>query len=396
MLYYFNPLFDLTLAGMSSPKADIMGQEMSTLFLFMTDKSDILITDILFHPSYEKYLYSIGITMPKIIKSDSLEKIDTQDALVWGWTKESVKIIESFNGIFKIPRLSTIKKINSRQYCAIVNNIENNGVPHSLYCKTEELLKTNLSTIEKYPIVIKPTHGSSGFGFTFIEDQSKKNSLLKKIPRNLKQGGTIEPWLERTIDIGSYGVITQEGKLIDVQHYESIVSPFGGFIGNIFTQSKTIFQNYYEELHLALKQTAKRLYTEGYFGPFGCDSFIYRDINNNLKLAPVIEINGRQTMGKILQELHSKFATPSSYTLLTAIPLVYFSLDDYLSFHSNHKNIMYNSAKKEGVILLSPQKFSYDNGETFQTPRKYYFLIIGQTRDNVLKQRDALLNRTKK
>jgi hypothetical protein len=57
-----------------------------------------------------------------------------------------------------------------------------------------------------------------------------------------------------------------------------------------------------------LRDLAHRLRSEGYQGPVGVDSLLYRDENNQLKLKAIVEINPRWTMGRVALELEKKFA----------------------------------------------------------------------------------------
>jgi uncharacterized ferritin-like protein (DUF455 family) len=57
-----------------------------------------------------------------------------------------------------------------------------------------------------------------------------------------------------------------------------------------------------------LKDLAERLRAEGYRGPVGIDSLLYRDASGNLKLKAIVEINPRWTMGRVALELEKKLA----------------------------------------------------------------------------------------
>lgn len=56
-----------------------------------------------------------------------------------------------------------------------------------------------------------------------------------------------------------------------------------------------------DDVHAALEREAHRVAAAlgalGYFGPFGIDSFLYRDLDGRLRLQPRSEINARYSMG---------------------------------------------------------------------------------------------------
>src|ERR1019366_8753281 len=57
---------------------------------------------------------------------------------------------------------------------------------------------------------------------------------------------------------------------------------------------------FYGEIFAALETELRRV---DFTGPIGIDAFVYRDADGSVKLKPVVEINPRYTMGRVMVEL---------------------------------------------------------------------------------------------
>jgi hypothetical protein len=58
--------------------------------------------------------------------------------------------------------------------------------------------------------------------------------------------------------------------------------------------------NFYGEIFSTLETELRRV---DFTGPIGLDAFVYRDASGATKLKPIVEINPRYTMGRVLVEL---------------------------------------------------------------------------------------------
>jgi hypothetical protein len=77
-------------------------------------------------------------------------------------------------------------------------------------------------------------------------------------------------------------------------------------------------------LHQRLKELLEpRLREIGFQGAIGIDAFAYRDPEGGLRLKPVVEINPRYTMGRLMLELRRHVANGSSARLeLVGLPAI--------------------------------------------------------------------------
>jgi uncharacterized ferritin-like protein (DUF455 family) len=128
----------------------------------------------------------------------------------------------------------------------------------------------------------------------------------------------VEPWLERLADFsvqlemgvnglklcGYTGLLNDaRGQFIanfaEPHHHKRIPAK----IISLFREPKDIstrLLEFYAEIFAALETELRRA---DFAGPIGIDALVYRDTNGAVKLKPVVEINPRYTMGRVLVEL---------------------------------------------------------------------------------------------
>jgi hypothetical protein len=137
----------------------------------------------------------------------------------------------------------------------------------------------------------------------------------------------IEPWLERVIDFsiqlemepGGINLVGYSGLLNDWkgQYEGNWAGP--GFKGRIDVNFPTWFPrvrdisrrvlNFYGKI---CERLEKELRPAAYFGPIGIDAFIYRANTGECRLKPIVEINPRYTMGRLVLELMHHVAPGST------------------------------------------------------------------------------------
>ena len=128
----------------------------------------------------------------------------------------------------------------------------------------------------------------------------------------------VEPWLERVLDFsgqlemsasglklcGYTGLLNDargqfQANFAEPHHHKRIPARVVG----LFREPKDIstrLLEFYSEIFTALEVELRRV---DFTGPLGIDAFIYRDAAGAVKLKPIVEINPRYTMGRVLVEL---------------------------------------------------------------------------------------------
>lgn len=133
-----------------------------------------------------------------------------------------------------------------------------------------------------------------------------------------KQELVVEPWLERLQDFSIQLEMTTNGlklcgftglindargqfaaNFAESHHHKRIP----GKIVSLFRKSADISSRLLEFYDGVFAQLEAELRAVDFIGPLGIDAFVYRDAGDNVRLKPVVEINPRYTMGRVLVEL---------------------------------------------------------------------------------------------
>ncbi|HEX4342026.1 MAG TPA: DUF455 family protein, partial [Verrucomicrobiae bacterium] len=128
----------------------------------------------------------------------------------------------------------------------------------------------------------------------------------------------VEPWLERELDFSIQLEMSTHG--LKLCGFTGLLNDARGqFLGNwaeshfhtripqrvikLFRQPKNISRlmlDLYDHIFRLLETELRRV---DFTGPLGIDAFVYRDANGTPRLKPIVEINPRYTMGRVMVEL---------------------------------------------------------------------------------------------
>lgn len=169
-------------------------------------------------------------------------------------------------------------------------------------------------------LVLKAPFGASG-----QKNQRWRGEPTAKWAADIiqQQGAVIvEPWLERVLDFSVQYQMEAEG--LRLLGFVRLINDSRGQFRAVQCGPKTweganpeivrflhegclaIFDN-------GLRETLEgHLRLHGYLGPVGVDSMVYRNESRELKLKPVVEINPRYTMGRVVWELRRRVASGRS------------------------------------------------------------------------------------
>ena len=186
-----------------------------------------------------------------------------------------------------------------------------------------------------HKIVLKEAIGVAGSNaLRLFEPELLENQKLW-ITKVIESGREIvvEPWLDRVMDFSAQLEMTTSG--LKLCGYTGLINDARGqfqanWAGPKFEKSippavlaalrvtpragneiQLFFADLFDALAVELKKA-------GFLGPLGIDCFVYRDVNDALRLKPVVEINPRYTMGRLTVEL-MKRVSPGSYGLFRLV-----------------------------------------------------------------------------
>ena len=171
-----------------------------------------------------------------------------------------------------------------------------------------------------HKIVVKAAFGVAGsnalrlFEPEILETQKRWLANAFAHQREL----VVEPWLEREMDFSVQLEMTANG--LKLCGYTGLLNDARGQFQANFAEShhhkripakvisrfrepkdiSTRLLEFYAGIFAALETELRRV---AFTGPIGIDAFVYRDAAGAVKLKPVVEINPRYTMGRVLVEL---------------------------------------------------------------------------------------------
>lgn len=375
--YLLNALFDLELGGYPAKKVHRSVAEMSVLFLPFCRPEDAIILKVETRPEYLSYLRENGVVCGTGIHVQSVpdRTRDWQD-VAWGWNNEAVAVLGSTAANTR-PDCSIVKKINNRLFCYTISQTLGFGVPGSLFCGTVSEFATllNMSSVF-YPLVIKPAFGSSGFGLQVAVNRTGLQSMLPHVERYCAHGGcVVEPWCNREYDVSTGAVIAGDGSVSQVYMHRQWVNRYGAFFGICIEPDDPLIAVWKDRLSEMTDAYVAGIAAEGYFGPVGIDSFVYRDVYGEQLLAAGIEINARFTMGSLAHHLQRKMVPDGHFLLRFTgrkkchLPENYHDLQRLLGDNC------YNPLTHAGILLLTPLSACYLG--VWQQPQHAVFAIAG-------------------
>lgn len=178
-------------------------------------------------------------------------------------------------------------------------------------------------------VVVKQSLGLAGHNAIRLFEPELLDPQRRWLERTLARGQTlvVEPWLERVRDFSVQLEMTASGLKV-CGHTGLINDARGQFRANWAAPNfarrlpaavvaefaappgiSAHLQHCFDELRSRLESELRAV---GFLGPVGIDAFVYRGGDGQVRLKPVVEINPRYTMGRVLVELMAH-AAPGSF-----------------------------------------------------------------------------------
>jgi uncharacterized ferritin-like protein (DUF455 family) len=169
-------------------------------------------------------------------------------------------------------------------------------------------------------IIVKQAIGLAGSNAIRLFEPELQEEHRRWMAKTLASGQqlVIEPWLDRELDFsvqlemtpdglklcGYTGLLNDakgqfQGNWAESHHHTRIPSRVVGLFREPPDSSRRLLQ-LYAEIFALLESELRRA---DYLGPLGIDAFVYRDATGQSRLKPIVEINPRHTMGRVMVEL---------------------------------------------------------------------------------------------
>jgi hypothetical protein len=219
--------------------------------------------------------------------------------------------------------------------------------------------------------VVKTPWSSSGRGLLFFPnvDTRKKNEELLTGMLRQQSFVTVEPWLDKAVDL-SYQFFITGGKITCMgrtffetdrkgRYQRTFLAGHAGLAEKVSDFLDRHSDRVAEMLSDALLQSG---YASLYEGWIGVDSMVYHSGDGELKFHPVIEINGRFTMGAIALKMRQHLAAGSDGYL----QLYYSKVRNFRTFCLEHEElfplIMRDGKIVSGFMPLTPPLEEHHSG----------------------------------
>ncbi len=286
--------------------------ELATCWLAAADDGDLIWTPFSIDPNFFHEAAQQGL--PHVSPVKSLDKIPHDVEFVpWGWSAEVRKLTNRIGCRTSAPSENAVLLANSRATSHQLEQEWNVGLPGE---RRIETLTQFDEAIESTQVPDRRWVVKAEFGMSARErilgrgraTEADKNWVVRRLKQH--QAVFLEPWVDRVDEVGVQIEIPNEGppRLIGVS--PMLVDERGQYAGSWFAgrESLPLAQHHlWQDAISTALRAANHLQSEGYFGPLGLDSMLYRDVDGSLRIRPLQDINARWTMGRLSLGLRRRF-----------------------------------------------------------------------------------------
>lgn len=328
--------------------------ELELVMLPLAKPDDVFLVNRLPSHQVKKQLIDAGFDLPEFVSIDqrktlALAERKLHDAAPWAWTPTSVGIAQDFGNTLKHqPRTwkdrdaDLYRKSWSTQRLGelLADRKSSDGERLDFLCGPEVVGKVVQSVLQLEAarvefagrgfeqMIFKPDLSASGRGqrrfATSGSLSDRELAGLKKffVEAEAAEAGqaVVEPELDRLMDFSI--LWDRQGNLLDWS--QQLIGSGRKYLGSVLGKSLLGCDGEVKRFFLAnkaqkVKQVSawlnERLVQSQAFdelsGPFGIDAMVYRDLDGELKIKPLVELNPRTTMGHVSLALAKRLGSGS-------------------------------------------------------------------------------------
>lgn len=200
------------------------------------------------------------------------------------------------------PSFEVLRVVNHRRF----NHQLGQRLPAAGYAENEEALAVLLSahselerTSSRKCWLLKRPFGFAGRGQRKLGLGALSPADQAWVTASLRAGDglQVEPWVDKELEVGLHGWLTQDGTCTWGQPTVQIIDAMGTWQNSSVASPDTLSESENVALHMEARRVAEALHHAGYFGPFGVDAFRWRSADGRHHFQPRSEINARYSMG---------------------------------------------------------------------------------------------------
>lgn len=194
----------------------------------------------------------------------------------------------------RAPSLDVLRRVNHRAFCANLGQT----LPDAQFVRTAGELEAALSR-RRGPWILKRAFGYAGKGRALLRGGALEDWAVAFARASLESGEglQVEPWVDRRLDVGLHGFLSQGGELTLGDPTRVTVDARGTWQKSEILRSDHLSPSDRAALLREAQTVAAALMEAGYFGPFGIDAYTYADEHGVMHFNPRSEINARYSMG---------------------------------------------------------------------------------------------------
>ncbi len=330
-----------------------LARDLENLPQFLCRQDDIVLVNQKPSVEFLSGVKQAGFPLPEFGALDDVRSLQSRklgSLRPWAWGPDSFELLKpvfaSVTGEKRADESRFTEKIASLYSKAWSANflfrlLDGKNKTQSWLCSENEIgvaahsLDEALAALAKirarghHKIVIKESFGVAGSNAIRLFEPEILPTQLRWLENAFakKRELVVEPWLERLADFSVQLEMSERG--LKLCGFTGLLADARGqFVANfaephhhkripakiisLFTEPKDIsgkLLDFYGEIFSRLET---ELRVADFTGPLGIDAFVYRDANGATKLKPIVEINPRYTMGRVLVELMRQVCQNSS------------------------------------------------------------------------------------
>jgi len=346
-IYFFNPTCETAIAN-GSPyytapsRLRNFESDLSYLPIWLAEEKDQVLVQGRISEDFELKLKVLGFQLPEVFQLDTVLADPVWMGrpkgwlYPWGWSPATVQLFREVAPVcLEAYRSSAIagwnpshkslySRVTSMQLLSdIIENSTANWLPDlstvPVICTTHEEIYHQINLSER--AVVKSPWSSSGRGLLLFPNPDSKVKNNEVLSGMLKQQGfvTVEPWQDKVVDL-SFQFYSRNGEISYMGRTFFETDGKGRYQRNFLTDRvhlSTGVNDFLDEHHsdvvdLLQKALQSSGYRSLYEGWIGIDALVFKTETGKIKLQPLVEINGRFTMGAIALRMRKHLAPGSN------------------------------------------------------------------------------------
>lgn len=310
------------LPSLPAPLPDDAVPGMDELLLALCEPGDALVTLRPFDPGHATYLRDLGFTAdlhacgpaaePPVCRALTADgelswfrDVARGAALApWAVTPHTAALRERLGTAAPLPEVEVVRRVNSKIWSTRLRDRLGLPNPGIVVERAGELGEAAARL--GGPVLVKEALGVSGSGLLAVTSPERLERLATALRTQEARGRqvalVVERLFERAYDCSAQLTVDRDGRVtldaIQAMHNRGFA--YGASAPPEPELLAALDRAGYEEI---VRKAARELFAEGYFGPVCVDSLVTR----GGEVVPLVEINARQSMGRINSRLDVRF-----------------------------------------------------------------------------------------